>query len=263
MADRLLIDVQDGIADVRLNRPEKLNALDHETFRALAEAGGRLAEDRSLRAVVLSGEGRGFSAGIDISNFASGGVGFDPFERDASSPANAVQRSAWVWKQLPVPVIAAVHGVCFGAGIQLALAADIRFATPDARFSVMEIKWGLVPDVTLSQTLPPLVGIDVAKELTFTGRTVSGIEGAELGLVTHLSDTPHEAARTLAEEIAGKSPSAVRAAKQLFEALPDLSVEQGLRLEEGLQRALLGKPNQQEAVRANLEKRTPQFSDPD
>jgi len=261
--DRVRIDTQDGIADVRLDRPEKLNALDNAMFLALVEAGESLAKDRSLRAVVLSGEGRGFSAGLDVSNFAGGGGGFDPFARDDSSPANAVQRSAWVWTQLPVPVIAAVHGVCFGGGLQLALAADIRFATPDARLSVMEIKWGLVPDVTLSQTLPRLVRADVAKELTFTGRTVSGVEAAELGLVTHLSDAPHEAAHELAREIADKSPNAVRAAKQLFDALPDLSVAQGLRLEEGLQRGLLGKPNQVEAVKANLEKRAPSFSDPD
>ena len=174
-----------------------------------------------------------------------------------------MQRSAWVWAELPVPVIAAIHGVCFGGGLQLALAADIRFATPDSRLSVMEIKWGLVPDVTLSQTLPRLVRSDVAKELTYTGRIVSGVEAAELGMVTHLSDAPHEAAHELAREIAGKSPNAVRAAKQLFEAIPDLSVAQGLRLEEGLQRGLLGKPNQIEAVKANLEKRPPNFADPD
>ncbi|HJO23949.1 MAG: crotonase/enoyl-CoA hydratase family protein [Myxococcota bacterium] len=262
MSDRIRVDVCDGIADVRLDRSEKLNALDTAMFRALIEAGENLAKDRSLRAVVLSGEGRGFCAGLDVANFAGDG-GFDPFERDDSSPANAVQRSAWVWTELPVPVIAAVHGVCFGGGLQLALAADIRFATPDARLSVMEIKWGLVPDVTLSQTLPRLVRADVAKELTFTGRIVSGVEAAELGLVTHLSDAPHEAAHELAREIAGKSPNAVRAAKQLFDAAPDLSVAQGLRLEEGLQRGLLGKPNQIEAVKANLEKREPRFSDPD
>ena len=260
---RIRIDVRDGIADVRLDRPEKMNALDGAMFRALTEAGQSLAKDRSVRAVVLSGEGRGFCAGLDVSNFAGGSAGFDPFVRDGASPANAVQRSAWVWTELPVPVIAAIHGVCFGGGLQLALATDIRFATPDARLSVMEIKWGLVPDVTLSQTLPRLVRADVAKELTFTGRIVSGAEAAELGLVTHLSDEPLEAALELAREIAGKSPNAVRAAKRLLAAAPELSVAQGLLLEEGLQRGLLGKPNQVEAVKANLEKRTPNFSDPD
>lgn len=263
MNDRIHIDIQDGIADVRLDRPEKLNALDNAMFSGLVEAGESLARDRSLRAVVLSGAGRGFCAGLDVSNLGGGADAFNPFARDDSSPANAVQRSAWVWAELPVPVIAAVHGVCFGGGLQLALAADIRFATPDSRLSVMEIKWGLVPDVTLSQTLPRLVRSDVAKELTYTGRIVSGIEAAELGMVTHLSDSPHEAAHELARDIAGKSPNAVRAAKQLFEAVPDLSVAQGLRLEEGLQRGLLGKPNQIEAVKANLEKRAPNFADPD
>lgn len=260
MSDRVRIEIENGVADVRLARPDKLNALDGEMFEAIAQAGNSLASDASLRAVVLSGEGRSFCAGLDVAMF--GGNAPNLFARGEDSPANLAQRPAWVWTDVPVPVIAAIHGICFGGGLQIALAADVRFATPDARLSVMEIKWGLVPDMSLSQTLPRLVRADVAKELTFTGRILSGAEAAELGLVTRLADDPHAAALELAREIAGKSPEAIRAAKRLFDAAPELSPAQGLRLEEGLQRALLGKPNQVEAVRANLEKRDPDFSDP-
>lgn len=263
MSDRIRVSSQDGVADVRLNRPEKLNACDIAMFEALVETADALAADRSLRAVVLSGEGRGFSAGIDISSFGRGGGGRDLFERGDASPANFVQRSAWAWRELPVPVVAAVHGVCFGAGLQIALAADVRFVAPDARMSVMEIKWGLVPDVSGTRTLIHLVRDDVARELVYTGRQVSGTEAAELGLASHVSDTPHAAALELAREIAGKSPSAIRADKRLLNAARLLDDSAGLLLEEGLQRSVLGKPNQIEAVKANLEKRDPTFTDPD
>jgi enoyl-CoA hydratase/carnithine racemase len=168
-----------------------------------------------------------------------------------------------VWKELPVPVIAALHGVAYGGGLQIALGADLRFVTPDARLSVMEIKWGLVPDMSGTQLLRHLVRLDVAKELTFTGRVVSGAEAVELGLATHLSDTPREAALALAREIAQKSPSAIRAGKKLLDAAVIAGVEEGLALEQELQTTLLGRPNQVEAVRANLEKREPRFQDPE
>lgn len=260
MSERVRVSIENGVADVRLARAEKLNALDGEMFQALTETGERLAADRSLRAAVLSGEGRAFCAGLDMGSFGGGGP--DLFQRRAGSPANLAQSAAWVWTALPVPVIAAVHGVCFGGGLQIALAADVRFVAPDARLSVMEVKWGLIPDVTGSQTLRRLVRLDVAKELTFSGRIVSGAEAAELGLATHLSDTPRDAALELAREIAGKSPDAIRSAKRLLDESGHLGPEEGLRLEEELQRGLLGGPNQLEAVRANLEKRDPRFDDP-
>jgi enoyl-CoA hydratase/carnithine racemase len=264
VAERVRVAVEGGVADVRLARPDKLNALDLAMFEALVDAGADLARDRSLRAVVLSGEGRAFCAGLDVASFLGGApAGRNLFERGPASPANLAQRAAWVWAELPVPVIAALHGAVFGGGLQIALAADLRFAAPDARLSVMEIKWGLVPDMTGSQTLPRLVGPDVAKELAFTGRSVSGAEALELGLVTHLSDAPRDAARELAREIAGKSPDAVRAAKHLFDEAARLGLAEGLRLEESLQRGLLGRPNQIEAVQANAEKRDPRFRDPD
>jgi len=265
MSERVSVRVEGGVADVRLARPEKLNALDGEMFEALVATGERLAADRSLRAVVLSGEGRAFSAGLDVASFMGrgGGRAVDLFARSPASPANLAQRAAWVWTEIPVPVVAAIHGVAFGGGLQIALAADLRFVSPDARLSVMEIKWGLVPDMSGTQTLRRLVRLDVAKELAYTGRVVGGAEAVELGLATHLADSPREAAFELAREIAARSPSAVRAAKRLFDASGVVGVAEGLRLEEELQRGLLGRPNQIEAVRANAEKREPRFRDPD
>jgi len=263
MSDRVTVSLARGIADVRLNRPDKLNALDAAMFEALVATGRGLFAERGLRAVVLSGEGRGFCAGLDVASFMGGGGGRSMFERGAESPANFAQRAAWIWTELSVPVIAAIHGVAFGGGLQLALGADVRFVTPDARLSVMEIKWGLIPDMSGSQTLRRLVRLDVAKELTFTGRVVSGTEAAALGLATHVSDTPREAALELAREIAAKSPSAIRAGKKLLDTSGVVDVETGLRLEEQLQSDLLGKPDQVEAVRANAQKREPRFTDPD
>jgi enoyl-CoA hydratase/carnithine racemase len=263
MSDRVSVTLETGVADVRLNRPEKLNALDLETFVALAETGKALASEPSLRAVVLSGEGRAFCAGLDMGLFGGGGGGVDLFERFPDSPANRAQRAAWIWNELPVPVIAAVHGVAYGGGLQIALAADIRLVAPDARLSVMEIKWGLIPDVAGTQTLRRLVRLDVARELTYTGRVVSGSEAVALGLATRLSDDPRSDALSLAREIASKSPHAIRAAKRLLDASGLVGVAEGLRLEEELQRTLIGSPNQLEAVRANLEKRAPRFRDPE
>lgn len=265
MSDRVLLTIDNGVADVRLNRPDKLNGLDLAMFDALVETGKRISEDRSLRAVVLSGEGRGFCAGLDFMSFMapSDGPKRNLFERSTESPANLAQRAAFIWSEVPVPVIAAVHGVAFGGGIQVALAADIRIVAPDARLSVMEIKWGLIPDMSGTQTLRRLVPLDVAKELTFTGRIVSGTEAVDLGLATRVSETPYEDAMALAREIAEKSPDAIRAGKRLLNAAGLVSLAEGLQLEEDLQRALMGSPNQMEAVQANFEKRMPRFRDPE
>jgi enoyl-CoA hydratase/carnithine racemase len=266
MGERVTVAIDRGVADVRLNRPEKLNALDRTMFEALIDAGQNLASDHSLRAVVLSGEGRAFCAGLDFASFMAmagddgGGPGL--LRRTADTPANAAQRAAWVWTEIPVPVIAAVHGVAFGGGLQIALAADLRVAAPDARLSVMEVKWGLIPDMTGTQTLRHLVRLDVAKELTFTGRIVDATEAAGLGLVTRLADDPHAAAFALAHDIAAKSPDAIRAGKHLLNRSVLLGIEDGLRLEEQLQRGLIGSANQVEAVQANLQKRAPTFVDP-
>ena len=266
MSERVKVTIEGGVADVRLARPEKLNGLDLAMFEALAREGRALADDRSLRAVVLSGEGRAFSAGLDFQSFLSGGASGDRpdlLRRDDSWPANFAQSAAYVWTALPAPVIAAVHGYAFGGGLQIALAADIRIVAPDAQLSVMEIKWGLIPDMTGSQRLRHLVRLDVAKELTFTGRIVSGEEAVGLGLATRVAEDPRAAALELAREIAGKSPDAIRAAKELLEQSWDEPLRAGLEREERLQRGLMGSPNQREAVQANLERRAPHFRDPE
>lgn len=271
---RIQIEIDSaGIADVKLTRGDKMNAVDTAMFVEVAEAGRNLARDKALRAVVLSGEGRAFCAGLDTGNFAgmAGGgsdveganAGFSAFRIEPGEAANAAQEFAWVWHDLPVPVIAAVHGVCFGAGLQLALAADIRFVTPDAKLSILEMKWGLIPDVTGTQTLRHLLPLDVIKELTYTARILSGTEAAHLGLATHVSEIPHEAAHELAREIATRSPTAVRAAKQLLDASVVGRTDDGLRNEAALQRKLIGSPNQIEAVMSNLQKRPAEFNDPE
>jgi len=267
MTERVCISISDGVADVRMARPDKLNALDLAMFEALEEAGARVAADRSVRAVVLSGEGRAFCAGLDFASFLAA-QGADTivrslFDRRADGPANLAQQAAYAWSELAVPVIAAVHGVAFGGGLQIALGADLRIVAPDAKLSVMEIKWGLVPDMTGSQTLRRLVRLDVAKELTFSGRIISGSEALELGLATRISEDPRRDAFVLAREIAEKSPEAIRAAKRLLDRAGLVDLAAGLLLEEELQRSLLGSPNQIEAVQANLEKRPPRFSDAD
>ena len=267
MSERVSVTTQDGVADVRLNRPEKLNALDAAMFDALVAAGQSLAADRTVRAVVLSGEGRAFCAGLDFASFMAMGSRERParglLDRETAAVANHAQQAAYAWTELPVPVIAAVHGVAYGGGLQIALAADLRFVAPDAQLSVMEIKWGLIPDMTGTQTLRHLVRLDVAKELTFTGRVISGTEAAALGLATHVSQNTREEALALAREIAGKSPDAIRAGKRLLNSAALVSLAEGLRLEETVQLSVIGKPNQLEAVQANLEKRPPRFSDPE
>ncbi len=267
MSDRVRVETKDGVADLRMTRAEKRNAIDLDMFVALVETGLELARDNSLRAIVLSGEGRDFCAGLDIpslmSNIGKERKGPNLTDKSSESPANFAQRAAWVWQEAPVPVIAAVHGVAFGGGLQIALGADIRFVTPDARLSIREVHWGLIPDMSGTQTLRHLLGLDIAKELTFTAREVSGKEAVKLGLATHLSDDPHADAMKLAREIAGRSPSAVRAAKLLWNQAVPGSHREGLQREAEIQRSLIGGPNQLEAVRANMEKRAPVFENPE
>lgn len=264
MSERVAISIDEGVARVTMTRPDKRNALDADMFKALIEAGQSITDNGAVRAVVLHGEGKAFCAGLDFGSFLG-----DPakmqwmLERGADSPANPAQRAAWVWQEVPVPVIAAVHGVALGGGCQIALAADLRYVTPDAQFSVMEIKWGLIPDMSITQTLPQLVRADIAKELTFTGRIVSGTEAAELGLATRVCDDPLAEAIETAKLIATKSPHAIRNGKKLFREMTELNRSQQLKLETALQVSLLGSPNQMEAVQANMQKRPPDFKDPE
>jgi len=252
--ERVRVEIADAIADVQMVRGDKHNGLDAPMFERLVEAAGEVGADPEVRVVVLSGEGPSFCAGLDFKAVMAGN-GLTPerlFTREDGDVANHAQRTAYEWLRLPVPVIGALHGNCLGGGMQIALAADIRIAAPDTRMSVMEIRYGLIPDMSISQTLPDLVGIDVAKELTFTGRIVEAAEALELGLVTRLADDPRAAALELATEIASKSPDAIRGAKRLFNESFRAGAREGLALEEELQRELMGSPNQLAAVTAAL-----------
>ena len=267
---RLTVDIEAGVADVRLDRAEKMNALDSAMFEGLAATARELADDRSVRAVVLSGNGRAFCAGLDFGSFRAMQQSGDSdsstrelVQRTDENPANRAQSAVWGWHAMPVPVIAAVHGVAYGGGFQVALGADLRVVHPEARLSVREIVWGLIPDMAGPQLLQDLVRSDIAKELTFTGRVISGVEAAELGLVTRLSEQPLDDALALAREIAGNSPHAIRAAKQVLDTARTAGVREGLEMEERLQVGLIGSPNQVEAVTANMEKRAPNFADVD
>ncbi len=261
---RVRIEVADHIATVTLTRPDKHNALDIPMFNGIVEAASELSGTPGVRAVVLHGEGPSFCSGLDVMGVMSAGQGLDgltdPLRGDVP---NWFQRTAHDWIALPMPVIAAVHGACFGGGLQIALAADIRIATPDARLSVMEIRWGLIPDMSITRTLPRLVGIDIAKELTYTGRVFSGEDALQLGVVTHVADDPLAEARQLAAEIAAKSPDAVRGAKRLYDEAWNLSAQESLALEAEIQRSLIGSPNQLAAVAAGMTKQPPPFTDPE
>ena len=266
MPDRITCSIEGGVADVRLNRAEKMNALDPAMFEALVETGESLKADPSVRAVVLSGEGRAFCAGLDFDSFKAMA---DPEARarriDLSNKGGRIttfaQQAVYVWTEMPAPVIAAVHGVALGGGFQVALGADIRIVAPDAQLAVLEVRWGLVPDMTGTQLLTRLVGLDVAKELTFTGRMISGEEAVKLGIATRVSQKPREDALALAREIASKNPHAVRGAKKLLSMAGLVPLGEGFDAEIRIQREIIGTPNQTEAVRAYFEKRTPRFED--
>jgi len=253
MDDLVKISISNNIADVRLNRPEKYNALSPQMFEAILAAGQSISSNKSVRSVVLSGEGRGFCSGLDLETFKDiESKGIDLFGSTEKKNPNFAQSAAYVWKKLSVPVIAAMHGVAFGGGLQIALGADIRFASPDLRVSVMEIKWGLIPDMSGSQTLRDLVRLDIAKELVFSGRIVSAQEAERLGLITRICDDPLTEAFKLAKDIAKKSPDAIVAGKRLLEEAWHGNSTDGLMLEEELQKCLLGSPNQVKAIRANF-----------
>ncbi|MET0750469.1 MAG: crotonase/enoyl-CoA hydratase family protein [Solirubrobacterales bacterium] len=237
-AERVRIEIADGVADARMVRADKHNGLDGRMFTSLIAAIEQLAGDDELRAVVLSGDGPSFCAGLDFKSFTSDG-GPNLLERPDGELANLAQKVAYGWRELSVPVIAALHGACFGGGLQIALGADIRIAAPDTRLSAMEIVHGLIPDMSITQTLPRLVGDDVARELVYTGRKVEAAEALELGLITRIADDPEAAARRLAAEIAERPAAAVRRAKRLLNEAPDLAPAEALKLETELQRELL------------------------
>lgn len=262
MQDRVRTDIVDHVAHVRMVRSDKMNALDDAMFEALANAGAQLARAEDVRAVVLSGVGRGFCAGIDLSNF-SDGEGRQPSRIDISSReyggVNIAQHVVMQWRKLPVPVIAAVHDVAFGGGFQLALGADMRFVAPGARLALMEVKWGLVPDMAGMFLLRDLVRPDVAAELIASGRIFDGDEALRLGLATRVCADPVADALAFAREIAGRSPDAIRAGKRLLSVHDEALCVRILNAEAREQLALVRTPNQVEAVRAGMANDRPVF----
>ncbi|HEX7775084.1 MAG TPA: crotonase/enoyl-CoA hydratase family protein [Parvibaculum sp.] len=271
MEERIKTTITDGVADVRLVRGDKMNALDEQMFMALIETGDRLKADKSVRSVVISGEGRAFCAGLDMSNFGRM-AGADGAKRDESAvtgrlaqrthgEANRAQYAVLVWRQIPVPVIAAVHGVAFGGGLQIALGADMRYVAPGTRMSVLEIKWGLVPDMAGVELMRRLAREDVVRELTYTGKIFEADEALAFGFATKLCDDPYAEALKTAHEIANRNPMAIRAAKRLLNAAPGASSADVLLMESVEQDELIGSPNQREAIMANFEKRRPKFAD--
>lgn len=261
--DRITIELaDDGVAQVRFTRADKLNALDPAMFDAIIAAGHHLHKLKGLRAVVLSGEGRGFCAGLDLASFANIGAGDDaPLTERTHGNANSFQQVAMLWRKLPVPVIAALHGVCFGGGLQIASGADIRVAHADTRMSIMEMKWGIVPDMGGYALWRGLVRDDVLRELVYTNREFSGAEAQALGLVTQIADDPLAAANAIAQQIAQRSPHAIRAAKRLHGVMADGDVDTILMEESIQQHALLRGRNQIEAVMAGMANRPPNFED--
>jgi enoyl-CoA hydratase/carnithine racemase len=264
----------DGVVELQLARADKMNALDPAMFDALIEAGEALRDDKAVRAVVISGRGKAFCAGLDMASFermqqqgagsgvlGEGAAGADLLVR-THGISNAAQQVAMVWREVPVPVIAAVHGVAFGGGLQVALGADIRIVAPDTKLSVMEIKWGLVPDMAGMVLMRELARSDVVRELTFTGRIFSGEEALRIGFATRVAADPLAEALQMAHEIAGKSPDAIRAGKRLLNTSASHSAAEMLLAESVEQKALIGSPNQVEAVKANIERRAPRFSAP-
>lgn len=263
MFDRLEIEITEGIAEVRLNRPEKKNALDPKFFSELTAAGESLQGRDDLRAVVIYGKGGSFCAGIDTSSLGGMAQEMEQTRHDMVNPppgarGNRFQRPTLAWAELEVPVIAAIEGVAFGGGIQLALAADFRFAAPDARLSIMEARWGIIPDMGITQYLPQLMPADRAKDLMMTGRIVAAQEALQLGLVTRVCEDPIAAARAYARDLTLRNPEAIRANKKLVDAVWGAG-DDGLQLEAELQAAIIGGPNQMEAVMAEIQKRKPNF----
>lgn len=260
LSGRIELSIQGHLATVTLNRPEKYNGLDLETLRALVACAKQLKKNRDVRVVILRGAGKAFCAGLDFPSVSKKPLGMLlAFSKFGVKKTNLFQKACWAWRTLPMPVIAELHGYCYGGGLQLALAADFRIATPDCELSIMEIKWGLIPDMTGTVTLRELLPMDVAKELAMTGRRFDAREGLALHLITRLADDPHQAALELADALLERSPDAVSATKALFQGTWNASEEQAFDLESRLQFKLLRGKNQREAMAANFKKRSPSF----
>ncbi|WP_271186328.1 crotonase/enoyl-CoA hydratase family protein [Maricaulis virginensis] len=263
--DRVAVSLDDHIARIEMIREDKLNALDPAMFDALIEAAAWLREQRDARVTILSGRGRMFCAGLDFGSFAAmageDGAASTSLEPRTHGLCNTPQYAAWAWHEAPVPVIVAIQGGALGGGLQIALGGDIRIAAPDAKIAIAETQWGLVPDMSGMARVRRLVRDDVLRRLTYTAERIDGTRAREAGLVTEVHPDPQARALEIAQQIANRSPSAIRACKVLLNGLDDANAGEILAAESRLQQAIIGKPNQVEAVMANLDKRTPQFGD--
>ena len=259
MTDRVLLEVRDRVAYVTLNRPDKYNGLDLPMLHGLVDAAARVAADRDVRAVIMTGAGPAFCAGLDFASVGKSPVAFVRAGLKLPGRTNLFQQACWAWRELPVPVIAVLHGHCFGGGLQLALAADFRFATPDCELSVMEGKWGLIPDMTGSVTLRELVPMDVAKRLTMTAEVVDGRQAAAYGLVTGVSDEPRKEAEALVGRLLTRSPDAIALTKRLLHTTWHRSPRRAFWIETWLQARLMRGPNHRIARTANLAREVPEF----
>ena len=285
--NRIELTIEDHIAHVKLSRADKMNALDSEMFAAIPMVGEQIRQDKRVRAVVLSGDGGNFCAGLDKSNFTSilgkqgvaiddkQGVAIDDKQAvaiDDEKPAmvladrthgmsNALQYVVWMWRELPMPVLAAIEGFALGGGLQIALGADMRYATADSQFSILEMRWGIVPDMGSTQIMRHLVADDVIRELTYTAKIFSAQEAKKWGFITDIVDDPLAHAMKVAEQISLKNPDAIRASKKILESSNYQTAAEGLLMESVEQDKIMGKPNQIEAVMSELQKRKPNFID--
>jgi enoyl-CoA hydratase/carnithine racemase len=260
MSERVHVEVRDQIAYVTRARPEKYNGLDMPMMRALAATPKQLKANRDIRAVILSGEGTAFCAGLDFASVGKDQREFTLAGLKVPGQLNLFQKACWAWRELPVPVIAVLHGYCYGGGMQLALAADFRIATPDCELSIMEGKWGLIPDMTGSVTLRELLPMDVVKRLTMTAETFSGERARELGLVTEVSDEPLKAAEALAAELLTRSPDALAATKTLLHRTWSRAPRWAFWTETVLQARLLNGANHKILRAANKARELPQYA---
>lgn len=265
----VLVSVENGVADIRLNRPEKRNAIDDELMGGLLGAIAQVENDKNVRAVVLSGAGKGFCAGLDMANFGdmvSGELSADgaasAYDDLSAAGANRVQQLGWAWQELDVPVIAAIHGGALGAGLNIAMGADIRVVSPQAKLGFVEISFGLLPDMCATQAMRNVVRLDRIKELVFTGRKFTGTEAYEYGIATVLSDAPLEHALTMAKVIASRNPDAIRKGKMLLNNSVFCSTYEGLVAESDCSRQLMGTKNQLEAIMSGFEGREPIYTNP-
>ncbi|MCK0154965.1 crotonase/enoyl-CoA hydratase family protein [Alcanivorax sp. S6407] len=258
--NRVTLEKKDGTAYVTLSRADKYNGLDFDMMEGLIDAAKAVKKDRNLRVVIMQGDGKAFCAGLDFATVMTQPLKvLKGFTKYGIKKTNLFQQVCWCWRELPVPVITVLHGYCYGGGMQIALAADFRFATPDCEMSIMEIKWGLIPDMTGTVTLRELVPMDVAKELTMTGRLFNGEEAKRLNLVTRVAENPLQEAEKLADAIKSRSPDAISAGKSLFQQTWNASEAQAFDIESKLQFKLMRGKNYRRALTAGKKKQAPEF----